>query len=305
MAWDGGWPPGSPFAELHDLARTGDEVAIAAILRNNSVDVNERDEVQLSALHWAALSGHARVVEQLCAAGARVNAKDDESGTPAHYAARHGHVDVMRTLHRFGANMSAHDEGRITPAHAAGRAGQVRALLFLEVHCDCDVDDAACGFSPLDLLQRRSDDAGIIAYRAAKQHLRATTERWHNVIIFLLLLVRHAPSNRLRPLDANRPSPLLSSPSIWHDHTWGRILVFIGYSVPLSTAAVAEHRNAQLLRAVADHAQAEADEARRKADAAAEQALWAQHRAQAATHAAEAVSRASVCARFLEEYGEL
>jgi ankyrin repeat protein len=142
--WDGGWPPGYDPSELHDLARIGDTGGITLML-NNRVDVNARDEEQLTALHWAALAGHSRVVEQLCTSGARVNVKDEESGTPAHYAARSGHVSVLRALHRLGANMNAQDDGRATPAHAAGRAGQLRALLFLEVECGVDMEDTSAG----------------------------------------------------------------------------------------------------------------------------------------------------------------
>ena len=163
-------------------------------------------------------------------------------------------------------------------------------------------DGPSAGFKPVELLRRRADETAIVAYLAAKQQLQSSLERWRDVVVFLLLLVRHAPANRLRPLDPRKPAPLLSNAHIWHDQTWSRIMASIGYSVPLACAAAAEHRHAQHLRAAADHAQADAEQARRKAEAAAEQALFALHRAQAATRAAEAASRACVAAQFIEEY---
>jgi ankyrin repeat protein len=67
-------------------------------LIDGGVDVNARDEVGKSALHWITTASPA-VVSALLATGANVNAKDRRDRTPLYFvAARHldyrrGHID--------------------------------------------------------------------------------------------------------------------------------------------------------------------------------------------------------------------
>ena len=64
-------------------------------------------------LHWAAKSGHEKVVEVLLKAGAKIEAKDKDGMTPLHLAAtnyelvrtvREGREKVVELLRKFGAH---------------------------------------------------------------------------------------------------------------------------------------------------------------------------------------------------------
>ena len=66
-----------------------------------------RDKQDAEPLHWAALQGHAAVVEELVASGSDVNAVALGSipGRPLHWAARSSSADVVKTLLRLGSEV--------------------------------------------------------------------------------------------------------------------------------------------------------------------------------------------------------
>lgn len=72
----------------------------------------------LTALHVAAMNGHAETCASLAAAGAAVDASDDFGRTPLHYAAEGGHVTAAKRLLAAGANPNARDASGCTPLHA-------------------------------------------------------------------------------------------------------------------------------------------------------------------------------------------
>jgi ankyrin repeat protein len=71
-----------------------------------------------SALHFAAASGHLRVVKQLVGMGANVNRANDEDATPVHVAAQRGNTDVIKFLNASGGDMARRNS---TGGEAAGR----------------------------------------------------------------------------------------------------------------------------------------------------------------------------------------
>lgn len=96
---------------------------------------------------------------------------------------------------------------------------------YINVKQDCVplIRKLGFGWVPLILVGTKAD------LRAQALLSDSALERWRDCIVFVLLLVRHAPTNRLCPLDPSRPSPLLSHPHVWQAQTWSRILGFIEY----------------------------------------------------------------------------
>lgn len=73
-------------------------------------DVNYVDEEGDCALHIAALTGNATIIDFLVGAGAKLDIGNNESNTPLHYAAEFGQEKAIRALVGHGANISARNE---------------------------------------------------------------------------------------------------------------------------------------------------------------------------------------------------
>ncbi len=82
-----------------------------------------------SALHVAAMKGHAEVVQALLAAGADVDQRDECYGfTPLHLAAMEGNVDIVQMLLASGAD----------PYKRDGEGNIAYDLAFLNRHLDVE-----------------------------------------------------------------------------------------------------------------------------------------------------------------------
>lgn len=90
-------------------------------------DVNSRNRVGQTPLHWAVLMDDVAMVRHLLAVGADVNAQvqSDETysaswgDTPLHLAARQGWVRIAKILIADGANVNAANDRGVTPLHLA------------------------------------------------------------------------------------------------------------------------------------------------------------------------------------------
>ena len=88
-------------------AENGRASEVAEIVQRGRVNLNGFDiRDRCSALHLAAANGHARVVELLCDAGARVDEKNRDGYTPYQLAVAAEHSAVRKVLIRFGAKVS-------------------------------------------------------------------------------------------------------------------------------------------------------------------------------------------------------
>lgn len=100
-------------------------------LIDGGVDVNARDEVGKSALHWVA-TAKPEVISALLAAGAEVNAKDQWDRSPLHFVAATGSVENIQLLLDAGAEVNAKTANDWTPIHGAAKFGsedQIKVLL--------------------------------------------------------------------------------------------------------------------------------------------------------------------------------
>ena len=71
---------------------------VSALLGSPSLDLDARNEVGATALHLAAFSGSAEIVEALVSRGSSTRAEDDAGRTPAEAAARGGHPALAARL---------------------------------------------------------------------------------------------------------------------------------------------------------------------------------------------------------------
>lgn len=104
-----------------------------------SVNIDEQDEAQRTALHYAAhlhcsVPGRQEeIVKHLLDGGASVDAVDSEHWSPLHFAAEGGHEAVVRLLVEEGkANKEAEDRKRLRALHLAAYSGHERIVQFLE-----------------------------------------------------------------------------------------------------------------------------------------------------------------------------
>ena len=84
------WFAASLHGDLDEIARQ-----LAGGVR---ADVQTAPPTKWSALHLAAMGGHADVVDALLAAGAAPVCRDGRGRTPAYHARRHGHHELASRL---------------------------------------------------------------------------------------------------------------------------------------------------------------------------------------------------------------
>ncbi len=115
---------------LHWAARTGHlEVARALLLAKGEVDARDKDG--WTPLHWAASVGDRSVAELLLAYKAAVSATASDGTTPLHWAADKGHSEVAKALLARAAQVNVEDSGGQTPLHWAARAGHNDVVTLL------------------------------------------------------------------------------------------------------------------------------------------------------------------------------
>jgi len=125
-AWRGGQLPA-----LHDSARKGDVLTVAAMLRDG-VAAGMASEKGDTAPHRAAIGGHMLVMAKRLAAGAHWDASCASDGLrtlwrPLHSAARGGQLRSIRALHAAGADVHAMCTYGLAPVHSAGQNGVAEA----------------------------------------------------------------------------------------------------------------------------------------------------------------------------------
>ena len=114
---------------LHEAARVGDLNQLKRVLAEDGDEVvNGRDKHSRTALHLAAWSGHAGVVEELLRTqGVNVGACAKDDTCALHFACLKGHTEVARQLLAKGANVNAKTRKNVTPLMMAAQKGKTQS----------------------------------------------------------------------------------------------------------------------------------------------------------------------------------
>jgi cytohesin len=141
------------YTYLHCAAEDGVKEAVRALAEAANGSIDAKNNLQRTALHLAALNGHAEVAEDLVGVAADSHAVDSIGETPLHYAAEYGHEAAMRALECSGADVDAAYKPGNRPLHLAASN---------------DKSGAAC-----ELLE---SGAAIIIVKKYNQNLRETLQ---------------------------------------------------------------------------------------------------------------------------------
>ncbi len=102
---------------------------IAAVLQENleevtrlietGIDVNSKDSLDKTALHYASSIGSIPICQLLIQSGANLEARDESGETPLHHAAKYGQSLICEILIQSGVNPDIEDEFGETPLFEA------------------------------------------------------------------------------------------------------------------------------------------------------------------------------------------
>ena len=113
---------GADLSSFHGAACVGDLARVKAFVQQGT-DINTKDEMNWTALYWAASTGQQDVAEYLIAKGADVGARAEDSSTPLHKAAKAGDRKIVELFISKGADVNAKDKRGNTPLYSAASAG--------------------------------------------------------------------------------------------------------------------------------------------------------------------------------------
>ena len=91
----------APDISIHDAAGEGDIEAVKQHLVAGA-DVNAKDHLGLTPLHYAAIEAHNEIIELLIAKGADVNAKEIGGVTPLDWGIFWKHSEIVNLLRKHG-----------------------------------------------------------------------------------------------------------------------------------------------------------------------------------------------------------
>lgn len=113
-------------------AVNGDSLEMVALLLQQGVPVDEKDQDGNTALIHASENGHDAIVRILLKYGASVNLADGQlRRTPIYFAAYSGHVSTMKILVEAGALIDQPSTGGATPLMTAAKQGHAKAVTYL------------------------------------------------------------------------------------------------------------------------------------------------------------------------------
>lgn len=143
------------FPPLHRAAMTGNNQMATKILHEIKESpgngANYHDSEGMTALHWAAMLGHATIVRSLLESGANVTSLDQFKNTPLHLATFAGDAKAVRWLIIFGADLNAKNQNGSTALHIAAEKDHFSIAEKLVSSCAAINATDYKGRTPLDM----------------------------------------------------------------------------------------------------------------------------------------------------------
>jgi ankyrin repeat protein len=121
---------GKRLIRVIDSEKTPDIEEVKALI-GAGADLETRDIVSRTPLHWAAYRGHTESANTLIEAGADLEARDSGAWTPLHYAAANDHPEAAKALVEAGADLEARTRYGKTPLHYAAANDHTEAAKAL------------------------------------------------------------------------------------------------------------------------------------------------------------------------------
>nr|AWD92943.1 cactus [Plutella xylostella] len=155
--------------QLHIAAVHGCEKSVGTLVRvcPDKDWLNVPNDFGQTALHLAAMSGHAVVTRMLVMAGASLGIRDLVGNTPLHVAAAAGYVGCLQALlapapeqqqRRLASTLNQKNYNGQTCVHVAAMAGHVDALQTLVYYgANINAAEGLCGWTPLHVAAARGD----------------------------------------------------------------------------------------------------------------------------------------------------
>lgn len=117
---------------IHTAAQRGDLPAIMRLVDSGRATVHDRDDDNITPLHWAAINAQLATCRYLLDHGAEVDALGgDLIASPLQWAARNGHVYVQELLCSRGADPTITDSQGFNALHLTVHSSAVMPLVFM------------------------------------------------------------------------------------------------------------------------------------------------------------------------------
>ena len=143
------------FSHIHRVVLGARPLGLQAELGSgmHSADINWRDDMKMTPLHWAALKKDDQAVAMLLAAGADVEVADSKGKTALHKACLTGSAASVNHLIAFGANIDVGDQYGYRPIHFAVHYDTGRELISMIASSGAIIDDARNIFKRTPLIR--------------------------------------------------------------------------------------------------------------------------------------------------------
>lgn len=127
-------------ANIFVAAQRGDVDTIRSLIESGKASATDRDEQNITPLHWAAINAQLAACRYLLDQGAEVDALGgDLVATPMQWAARNGYLYIIQLLIAHNADPNITDAQGYNTLHLVTHSSSVMALLYL-LHQPINVD---------------------------------------------------------------------------------------------------------------------------------------------------------------------
>ncbi len=152
--------------DIVDAAKRGDYHAVHRLIEDSPAVIGATDDNGYTALHWAGIRGHRRILAELIDAGADVNALGGDGGTPLHWACHLDNREAIEQMLEAGADLDVSNRWGRTPLHIAARRSCVEvAELLLERGANPNAETRE-GWTPLHVASMSSHEEMILVLEA-------------------------------------------------------------------------------------------------------------------------------------------